>query len=122
MQVKPVFLGVVGAGVDRAAVLPAVDEPGEVGPLALAADAHGRERPGIGRVVGAGDAIALRPCGGGRVEGVGDDPFVGPRHAALVVDDIAFVEVQHQDPIVERQNLDELGPRRSVGLSRQDGI
>ena len=112
VQVEPVLLGVVGAGVDRVAVLPAVDEPGEVGPLALAADGLRRARPGVGRVVGAGDAIAFRPRGGGRVQRAGDHLLVGPRHPALVVDDMALVEVEHQDPVGERQDLDQFRGRR----------
>lgn len=100
VQVKPVLLGVVGAGVDRQAVLPAVNEPREVGAFAFAANALGRTWPGIGRVFGAGNAVARRTGGDGQIERAGDDPFVRPRHAALVVDDMAFVEVEHHDTTV----------------------
>ena len=105
----PMLLGVVGSVVDRLAVHPAIDVPGEIGALALAPDRLGGEADPIGGVVGGRDPIGIGFRGGDHVERDLDDRLVPPALAEPVVDDVAVLEVEQDDPVAESRDVDQFG-------------
>jgi len=107
-EIEPVILGVVGVLVRGPIVLriPSLDHPREVRALALAPEFLGMDALGIIGIVLGEDRPGFGTARGRGVELGQEDPFAFiPALAFLMVDDMAFLQVHHQDAIGQRQRL-----------------
>jgi hypothetical protein len=107
-----VLFGVIWTRVGRPPVFPLVHKPCEVRAFALATDGNRELLLAIGRIVGAREGLRFGTRGGHDIKRISEHLFGAPRFAALVVLHMAIIEVQHEDALGERLEINQLGSRR----------
>lgn len=107
-EIEPVFFGVVGAVINGVVVFPAVYKPGEIRAFAFAADVRRIPTDLIDRIVTAGQKIVCRLYRLFQIQRLRHHFLVGALLALFVMHNVAVLKVDHQDPIGQRQYLDNL--------------